>query len=243
MKLNEPIELFKEFKGPYIQTMPKLIKEGRSLLSVAGLMHLRLEALTASEEVKKFWWNSSFDTGDAVFYNPYGDFKVILDAQLMDYIDYPHPKRYLDEGSLIIHDNLYVLDGTEFTKNEIERYHIANRTCQLGDKCNTKDEAKSNPIWKALARENQALLNEYVDAVFSQAKEQGYDKNMEVLLAPPKRAPTAMLWRINSLNITEGSRIQSEADGRAELDFWKGYLIGIAPEVAWCAEKVLFKKP
>ena len=83
LKLNEPVEKFKEFYGRNIDQMPELIKEGRAPLSTAGLMKRRLEVLTASEDVKGAWWDNYFDTGDAVIYHPDGRFKVVLNAEPM----------------------------------------------------------------------------------------------------------------------------------------------------------------
>ena len=169
LQLNEPAVHYKEFYGRNIDQMPNLVAEGRTPLSVSGLMQRRLETRNSSETVRNSWWNNHFDTGDAIAYHPDGRIKVVLDAQSLREIN---PKSQLSNGALVLPDGLYEkLDGQEFTRKDVQRY--------VGDWLSSKD-AKSNPIWQALARDTK-LLNDYVDAVFAQAKEQfSYDKNMVV---------------------------------------------------------------
>ena len=78
LKLNEPVDKFKEFYGRGIEQMPKLLGEGRTPLSSAGLMERRLEVLTASDDVKDAWWGDYFDTGDGILYHPDGRIKIEL---------------------------------------------------------------------------------------------------------------------------------------------------------------------
>jgi len=192
LKLNEPAERFKEFYGKNIDQMPKLLGEGRTPLNVAGLMRRRLEVLIASEEVKDAWWTNYFDTGDAVIYHPDGRFKVVLDAEPMRGIN---PESELSSGALVLPEGMYdKLNGEEFTRKEIRRYGIA-------EKLLTKEEAKFNPIWKALAGGNQALLDAYVDAAFTKAKEgYGYDKLMSIWLSQTQEVTTGRLWCVSGLD-------------------------------------------
>ena len=62
-----------------------------------------------------------------------------------------------------------------------------------------KDKTKSHPFWKFLAR-NDELLNDYVDAVFSQAKERfDYDTAMGVYLDSPGEKPKMRAWLVYGL--------------------------------------------
>lgn len=216
LKLNEPVEKFKEFYGRNIDQMPELIKEGKTPLSTAGLMKRRLEVLTASEDVKGAWWGNYFDTGDAVFYHPDGRFKVVLNAEPMKELN---PESKLKNGALVLPEGLYdKLDGEEFTRKEVERYGLA-------EKLLTKDEAKNNPILKVLAEEDQELLNSYVNAVFTKAKKRyGYGKNMKIWLSPPQEEITGRLWCVDSLHGT------FHVYGNNSLVSYFGRLVGVAPE-------------
>ncbi|MDP2907584.1 MAG: hypothetical protein Q8O03_06590, partial [Nanoarchaeota archaeon] len=213
LKLNESTEKFKEFYGRNIDQMPKLLGEGRTPLSTAGLMKRRLEVLTASEDVKDAWWINYFDTGDAVIYHPDGRFKVVLNAEPMKELN---PKSKLNSGALALPEGMYdKLNGESFTREEIGRYGIA-------EKLLTKEEAKKNPIWKALAGGDQALLDSYDDVAFKKAKEQyGYDKNMKIWLSQPQEVALGRLWCVFRL----GS--DSFAGGNNYLDANFGRLVGV----------------
>lgn len=214
LKLNEPIEKFKEFYGRNIEQMPELLKEGRTPLSIAGLMKRRLEVLTASKEVKGAWWTNYFDTGDAVIYHPDGRFKVVLNAA--EPMKELNPQSKLINGALVLPEGLYdKLDGEIFTREEIGRYGIA-------EKLLTKEEAKSNPIWKALAGGDQALLDSYVDAVFTKAKKQyGYDKNMRIWVSQPQEVTTGRLWCVGGLYDSDSNAIGDD------LGCSSGRLVGV----------------
>ena len=97
----------------------------------------------------------------------------------------------------------------------------------MGDAITSKD-AKSNPLWQALARDPK-LLNEYVDLIFAQAKQQfDYDKNLGVYVRDAsdvsKDAATMRSWFVDGLE--DGS----DASGRIDLDYSVGRLVGVAPE-------------
>ena len=218
LKLNEHREKFKEFYGMNIEQMPKLLGEGRTPLSSAGIMERRLEVLTASEEVRGAWWNNYFDTGDAVIYHPDGRFKVVTGNNAEPIWKELNPNSPLKNRVLILPEGTYdLLDGESFTREEIERYGIAGKLL-------TKDEAKSNPIWKALAGRDQTLLDSYVDATFKKAeKDYGYDKIMRIWLSQPPEVLSGRLWCVYYLNF------DSYVLGGSSLDSDVGRLVGVAP--------------
>lgn len=217
LKLNEPIEKFQEFYGRNIEQMPQVLEEGGIPLGVAGLMRKRLEVLTASEDVKDAWWDHYFDTGDTVIYHPDGRFKVVLNAEPVWKELSPESK--LKNGSLILPEGTYgKLDGESFTRAEIRRYGIA-------EKLFTMEEAKKNPIWKALAGGDQALLDAYIDSVFQKNKEEyDYDKNMKIGLLQPPDVTLGRLWCIGSL------RSYSDA-GSYDLSYSVGRLVRVSLEL------------
>ena len=72
-------------------------------------------------------------------------------------------------------------------------------------------------------------MNEYVDLIFVQAKQQfDYDKNMGVYVRDasevPKDAATMRPWCV------WGLRDKSNAEGRGDLGDSDGRLVGVAPE-------------
>lgn len=215
-KLNESEEEVEEFYGRIIDLMPELKKESMVPLSVADLMQKRLESLTKSQELNDYWWTNYFYTGDAVILHPDGRVKIVFDAEPMRELN---PKSELGSnlGELILPDGTYdKLDGESFTRKEIERNN--NAEWQLSER-----EAKSHPIWKALAREDQTLLDDYVNAVFYKAKEMyGYDKNMRLwVLPPPLDVNIGVLWTVSSL------MYKSEAWGKHSLNDKYARLIGM----------------
>ena len=218
LKLNEPIEKFKEFYGKNIDQMPKLIKDSRTPLRTAGLMKRRLEVLATPGDIKDAWWGNYFDTGDAVIYHPDGRFKIVTNAEPI--WKELSPKSKLKNGALILPEGTYdKLDGESFTREEIKRYGIA-------EKLLTMEEAKRNPIWKALAGGDQSLLDSYVDATFKKAKEDfDYtDGMMKIWLSQPQEVTAGRLWCVNRLNYF------SDANGDYDLDNKDGRLVGVAPE-------------
>ncbi len=113
-------------------------------------------------------------------------------------------------------DGLYEqLEGVEFTREQVVNYV---------DRQLTSRDAKNNPIWQALARDPK-LLNDYVDAVFSEAKQQfGYKKNMGVYVDNAQNVPSGRLWVVDRLGG------YSDAGGRANLVIDDGRLVGVAAE-------------
>ena len=218
LKLNESVEKFKEFYGRNIDQMPKLLGEGRIPLSGAGIMERRLEVLTVSEEVRDAWWRHYFDTGDAVIYHPDGRFKVVTGNNAEPVWKELNPKSKLSIGALVLPDGMYdKFNGESFTREEIKRYGIA-------EKLLTKDEAKANPIWKALAKGDQTLLDSYVDATFKKAeKDHGYDQLMKIWLSKPQDVTHGRLWCFYGLDD------DSIADCSSDLGSISGRLVGVAP--------------
>lgn len=220
LELNNTILPFNEFYGRNIEQMPKLVEEGRIPLSVANLMQQRLENLSSSEALKTSWWNNYFDTGDGIFYHPNGDFKVVLGAQPIRDMN---SDSKLSSGALVLNEDkeesieIYKsLDGVEFKRNDLDN---------LFGKILSKSAVKSHPVWNALVPD-KALFNEYVDAVFSEGKNQfGYDNMMGVWISSPQDKAVGRLWCVYDLNYGSIANGDSGIHG----DFG-GRLVGVAPE-------------
>jgi len=228
-KLEEPEERILLFYGKIIDQMPEIRKENMISLSFADLMQKRLESLTEPKIVTDYWWNNYFFTGDAAILNSDGRVKLVLDATFTKAL---HPKSELGDnlGELVLSQGFYpMIQGIEFTRDEIERKN--NAEFQL-----SKEEAKSHPIWKALAREDQGLLDDYVDAVFYKAKKMyGYDKNMRLWVQPPPlEGNSGLLWTVSSL------KYKSQAWAKHSLNNRHARLIGVEQTISSLAENIIF---
>ena len=215
LQLNEQVVPYQEFYGPNTAQMPLLIKSGRVPMSAAGLMDRRLEVRDAkySPEVRAAWHDNYFETGDGILYHPDGKIKVVPDAQVMRGIN---SQSKLSDGALVLPAGAYeAAQGAEFTKEDLKRI--------IKDSL-TRDEAKSNPVWRALAR-NQDRLNAYVDFVFDETKKRfEYNQNMGLYVGSAQKEPTGRLlnlWRLGS---------RSDAVGGNHLGIIIGRLVGVAPE-------------
>ena len=208
LQLNEQIQDYKEFYGRNTEQMPKLIAEGRTPLPTSGLMKRRLEARNASETVKDSWLYNYFDTGDAIAYHPDGKAKIVLNAKQLRELT---PKSRLSRGALILPDGIYeALEGRDISKSDLERYASGNWLKQK--------EVITHPVWQALS-EDETLLKEYTDLVFSQ----GYDKAMAIYRGSSQDIPTMRSWCVRRLVVGGGS----VADGRDHLDDDFGRFVGV----------------
>ena len=215
LQLNEQVVPYQEFYGRNTEQMPLLIKGGRVPMSAAGLMDRRLEVRGErfSPEVRAAWHDSYFDTGDGILYHPDGKIKVAPDAQVLRGIN---SQSRLSDGALVLPAGAYeAAQGAEFTKEDLRKI--------IKDSL-TRDEAKSNPFWQALARDRDRL-NAYVDFVFDETQRRfSYDKNMGLYVGNAQKEPIARSVYVNWL---EG---RSYAGGRDLLDVISGRLDGLAPE-------------
>ncbi len=202
LQLNE--KPYDDFYGRNIDQMPALIAEGRVPMSVNGLMQRRLEVQDKgrfSDEVRSAWHDNYFDTGDGVVYHPDGRIKVVHDAKFLRELN---PQSKLNNGALVLPDGTYdSLAGQEFTREEISKYV---------ERSLSSKEAKSNPLWQALARDPN-LLNDYVDFVFAEKTKRrfSYDQNMGLYVADKPKDEQGRSWYVLWLED------RSSADGRDRL--------------------------
>ncbi|MEK6947301.1 MAG: hypothetical protein AABX32_06865 [Nanoarchaeota archaeon] len=215
LQLNEQVAPYHEFYGRNTEQMPLLVRSGRVPMSVAGLMDRRLEVRDTkySPEVRAAWHDNYFDTGDGILYHPDGKIKIVPDAQVMRGIS---SQSKLSDGALVSPAGAYeAAQGAEFTKEDLRKI--------IKDSL-TREGAKANPVWQALARD-QNRLNAYVDFVFDEAQRRfSYDRNMGIYVGSAQKEPTGRLVYVNGLEL------RSNADGRSHLGINNGRLVGVAPE-------------
>ena len=225
LKLNETVEVYKEFYGRNVEQMPKLIAEGRIPMSVAGLMQRRLEVRNSDADVKSSYLDNYFDTGDAVVYHPDGRVKIVLDSQTLRDMTSESPR---SNGALILANEVYdTLQGEEFEKENLGK--INERLL--------REDAKAHPVWKVLARD-QTLLNDYVDYIFAERNQRfHYDTAMGVFLDSKGDNPKLRAWYFDRLggrsNVISGDDLDND-DGR-----FAGYLAPEAPQNFSEKEKII----
>ncbi len=198
---------YEEFYGEVRAQMPKLLADKRMPLSVAGLMERRLNSTQTAE-----WRDNYFGMGDAIAYK--GDaFKVVADAPLLRELT---ANTRLKAGAVLLADGLYeTFDGTEFSRKDLSK--VMGRDLTAAD-------AKKHPVWQALARGDQGLLDAYTDMTFADTKARfGYTENMGVYLDDSKE-PHARAWFVGR------AYYRSQASGDCDLDYRSGRLVGVAPE-------------
>lgn len=211
LQLNES-RTYREFSGQYVNTMPRLLAEGFTPLTVADIMRRRLDVASSNDPVlRSAWLDNYFDTSDAVLYHPNGNIKIVRDAEPLLTINTHCDVR---AGALVITNDVYgFLAGPEFACQDL------NTDMPL-----SKARARANPIWQALAGDDQSLLKAYTDLVFQEAERRfGFTKNMDVYLGSAEATPSVRAWIV--LNISG----RSVLGGSIDLDNGIGRLVGVAP--------------
>ncbi|MCX6741654.1 MAG: hypothetical protein NTX24_00565 [Candidatus Pacearchaeota archaeon] len=222
LKLNDAREPYREFYGRNVEQMPKLVADKRVPLNVAGLMQRRLAVKSADADVQTAWMDNYFDTGDAIAYHPDGKVKLVLDSQHLRNLT---PESTLNNSALVLPAGVYeTLQGPEFTRAKLEKY-VGNWL--------KSDQAKTNPIWQALARD-QTLLDAYVDHIFTEYQRRFAPKTdlkditaMGAFIVDKDNLPKDVTMRALCV-----SRLVSRSYvlGGYALDYGSGRLVGLAPE-------------
>jgi len=227
MKLCESVNPIEVYGGRNVETMPKLLADGRVPMSASQLMKYRI----AESDKLPDWKNSYFDTSDLIAYSAKGDGKVkfILtvgkDGKITDKgrkaLELINPNSKRSSGAIELGDQYRILDGIEVPIGNLGR---------TGDYL-TQNEILGNKAWRILARhpdevpkefaEDSNLLKEYSTWVVNQTKS---DKNMGVYVDSLDASPKLRAWYVYRLGL------RSNANGRDYLDDDYGRLVGLAPE-------------
>ena len=220
-KLNRPGEFFvfekyKEFKGPNTEKMAELRSEDRTPMSVADTLQRRLDVRGDSGEVRSYWTDNYFNTGDAILRNPQGDVKIALDSQMLWSIN---PNTRLQSGAVPLTNDQW----EEITGDNVMLVP-AKKAKKLDEKMYSRESVKDSEEWNFLARDNNRLET-YADEFFPEMKQRfGYDEAMGLYLSSTQDTPimrSVFLGRLDS---------RSSADGWLDLDPDYGRLVGVAPE-------------
>ena len=215
MRLNRIMsrKKYEEFYGSPLDQMPRLIADNRIPMSSAQLMKKRLELRNYDyAKLKEDWMDNYFDTGDGALYMPDGSLIVVYDFQALKNMT-PRSKligRALDLKDLDLKD----VNGQTFTKAELEKLIIGKGL--------TLEQARTHPIWQALARGDNKLANDYAKMIF---EDNGYDTAMSIFLDSPSKDQKMRAWYI------DGTDDRSDVSGSFNLDYYNSRLVGIASEM------------
>ncbi len=202
---------FRVFRGPINQQIPGLIAAGFVPASAAQIMHGRLEG--------KLSLDVYYDSGDAILYHPDGRMKLVQDSQDLQRLN---AKSWLHSGALVLPDGAWnTLDGIIFSRE----YLASSAKPRL-----SKQEVLNNRVWQWLARDDNHLLGEYADRVFSRAhpRSPGHDTAMGIYLSKKKMNNTVLRsWCLGNMD-------DGEAGGDFRLDNVGSRLVGIEPKAPSC---------
>src|SRR3989338_7939317 len=175
--LNDPSTSYYEgFLGSHNWQMPLLIDAGMTPISFKGVWQRRLEVIRrlkealemhepeerikAWESLQTEWVDTHIGSGDGAVRHSSGSAKIAPDA---NYLRLLTPETPLRNGSVRLSGGDFIrLYGEHFTPGQVERYF---------EKSLTREEVKESPVWRALMRGDQALLNHVADTAFAQAEE------------------------------------------------------------------------
>ena len=209
LQLNEPND-YKAFPeegtDTVVSQMPKLMTEGRTPLSMAGVMKARLNFRnSSSEDVRNSWLHNYFFTGDGIVYHPEGRVKIDLDSERLRKVTLQTRLCY---RALPLQTGEYdSLQAPELSREEAE-------SLMNGEWLKPK-QVLDNRAWRIFARhpdevpadmaEDVNLLREYNGLVSS---ESGSDRTMAIFKASSYDVPTmrsAVLgWFVNRSNAFGG---------------------------------------
>ena len=247
---DTPYKCYFAGKGSPIE---KVLEEGRIPLSTAGLMERRLEVMNDSytKDIKNFWWETSFETSDGIFYKPLHykngaggphnpdcikivrHSKQIITQQLFNnnwLFPTDHWPEALEEGEKIYQS----LNGVEIKSDEL--YDLINEQLIINGKL--KKTALSNKILLFLADNDSSLLERYLKTVeknYPIYDEDNFEFNFRMgnfgILVEDRRGycgnniHMGRRWKLHSLGMW-GSAFNGSGFERGD------FLVGILPEKA-----------
>jgi hypothetical protein len=192
--------------------MQDLSTDRRVPMNFYQVMQQRLEVLSkaTANKVRDAWWNNYVDTGDGARRHPNGSLKIAYDSSTLRSLT---PTSALQRGALLLTPDEYTAgDGPTFTLDEVTQY--------TGKRHASVDAVVANPIWRALARDDETLLREYAQTFVTK-----YGNAMAVWPPGVQQQPVERLWFAGSL---DGS-FWRVAGGDYNLDGF-GRLVGVAQQ-------------
>lgn len=215
--LNNPTPEYKVFYGKNINQMPKLFKDEdwREPATVSQIIEMKNKSSYSPEKFfRDSWWNSHFDTSDAIVYEPEGGIMIVRNPSLLRYFKEISPKNDLINGALKLSPEQYgSLNGEKISKDEIKNYVCLHSESDLM----TRQQILDNPIWNYLFKYTPELLDEHLECIFKGEKQKNA---MRIFIKPaPEEVPTLRLFNVRANT--------SDLYGIYPLDADNGRLVGV----------------
>lgn len=168
---------YKVFVGGYTTQMPLLVKQGFTPLTAKDVMEYQIKAIQSKDKQVceyAFWLTHGWNTVDGLAYfkdnlivvpNSQELLNINLNSKL-SHRDYKTSEMF---GELVLTQEQY--------DPLAKKYDVLKRSKMIINERLTKKQAKQHQIWLRLAQGDKALLNEYVDAIFTKAKKPYSDFN------------------------------------------------------------------
>lgn len=152
----------------YISQMPLAVANGGRPINYAEVM---INRVFTSGEVQGNWRFNCIDTGDGCEIHSDESFVVVLDDPRLRVVN---SQTVLNERGALLVDESYSVKGVKFSKRDREIFT---------GKYQIEKQAKENKVLFELARQNQSLLDQTVEAAFKYLKDT-YDviEGMAVIL-------------------------------------------------------------
>ncbi|MDP4039076.1 MAG: hypothetical protein Q8P57_00635 [Candidatus Pacearchaeota archaeon] len=223
---HEETNRFKVYSGQINETIPRLLFDRRTFMSVADHVQRRMEV--RREEISSFYLGHCFFTSDFLVNTREGKkVKVVLDLDEKNLQKINPKKRLVCGTGILLDDGVYdSIPGFEIKKEEIGKI----------DEPLSRMEAKTHFIWRILLRHPgfvpkekavPGLLEEAVDFFFSKGKEDfGYEEAMTVRLGYSlKYRSTKSSEMLNPWAIY-GSKGGCTVDSRSGFNYGQGLIVG-----------------
>lgn len=230
------------FEGSIYYVLPRMIAKGKKPMNYAEIMKRRIELANLMRpedcyETRLF--QETFTTSDSILYHPDGRVKIVLDSEELLYEQYgtDKPSDFWEAIHLIFSYRDWfkpeymkgmakLNDVNEYDRISGREFDISEQETFCGHKQNKK-LAKENEILLTLARDDERLLEEYVDLEFDTRK---LKSSMKIWFYEPGEVKKLNLrpLRIGSLRKKQDMFIleHSEAVDGLSIKHW-AYLAGL----------------
>lgn len=161
----------------YVNLMPFLASEELISLDSKEIMEYRIKAYETGDQSEiDFWLKHSWDTTDGlairhnkIFRNNSGDLESDPNREA---VFIPHSRHLLSINSNSnVREGVLVISNPEFDELA-KQYGILKKEDGIDERYLNKDQAKQSRFLLKLAREDKHLLNNYIDVIFSFAKDE-----------------------------------------------------------------------
>jgi hypothetical protein len=184
-ELNGPFKEYKAFRGPPIETMPKLLAEGYEPMSFRDVMIRRLEVLPLENEVTDAWWGSDIDTITMIDYAECGRYLSVFNGKSL--AKEINPKSKLSEtGGLLLESpeafEAYAKRGGYVFKMDRDYLNYRDSLYEDVNREMTKTQVPKNDLWLAISGDfnDRELLEQYAHAVLGDTADEREGMSVDI---------------------------------------------------------------